>query len=79
MKLDKLENIISDSFEIKEKVGPKSDKKLINMVSFLSFIGIFFIWLKSRSWILISLLFIKYFSLNGELISITIDLSSFFM
>ena len=33
MKLDKLENIISDSFEIKEKVGPKSDKKLIKAIN----------------------------------------------
>ena len=33
MKLDKLENIINDSFEIKEKVGPKSDKKLIKAIN----------------------------------------------
>ena len=33
MKLDKLKNIINDSFEIKEKVGPKSDKKLIKAVN----------------------------------------------
>ena len=33
MNLDKLENIINDSFEIKEKVGPKSDKKLIKAIN----------------------------------------------
>ena len=33
MKLDKLENIINDSFEIKEKIGPKSDKKLIKAIN----------------------------------------------
>ena len=33
MNLDKLENIINESFEIKEKVGPKSDKKLLKAIS----------------------------------------------
>ena len=32
MKLDKLEKTINESFEIKEKVGPKSDKKLIKAI-----------------------------------------------
>ena len=32
MKLDKLENIINNSFEIKEKIGPKSDKKLFSRI-----------------------------------------------
>ena len=33
MNLDKLENIINNSFEIKEKVNPKSDKKLIKAIN----------------------------------------------
>ncbi len=33
MSLDKLEKIINESFEIKEKVGPKSDKKLIKAIN----------------------------------------------
>ena len=33
MNLDKLEKTINESFEIKEKVGPKSDKKLINAIN----------------------------------------------
>ena len=33
MNLDKLENIINDNFEIKEKIGPKSDKKLIKAIN----------------------------------------------
>ena len=33
MKLDKLEKTINESFEIKEKVGPKSDKKLIKAIN----------------------------------------------
>ena len=32
MKLDKLEKTINENFEIKEKVGPKSDKKLIKAI-----------------------------------------------
>jgi hypothetical protein len=32
MNLDKLEKIINESFEIKEKVGPKSDKKLLKQL-----------------------------------------------
>ena len=32
MKLDRLEKTINESFEIKEKVGPKSDKKLIKAI-----------------------------------------------
>ena len=35
MKLDKLEKTINESFEIKEKVGPKSDKKLIKAIEAL--------------------------------------------
>ena len=33
MNLNNLEKIINESFEIKEKVGPKSDKKLINAIN----------------------------------------------
>ena len=33
MNYDKLEKIINESFEIKEKVGPKSDKKLIKAIN----------------------------------------------
>ena len=33
MNLDKLEKTINESFEIKEKVGPKSDKKLIKAIN----------------------------------------------
>ena len=33
MNLDKLEEIINKNFEIKEKVGPKSDKKLIKAIN----------------------------------------------
>ena len=33
MNLDKLEKIINQSFEIKEKIGPKSDKKLIKAIN----------------------------------------------
>ena len=33
MSYDKLEKIINESFEKKEKVGPKSDKKLIKSVN----------------------------------------------
>ncbi len=32
MSYDKLEKIINESFEIKEKIGPKSDKKLIKSI-----------------------------------------------
>ena len=33
MGYDKLEKIINKSFEIKEKVGPKSDKNLIKAIN----------------------------------------------
>ena len=33
MSYDKLEKIINESFENKEKVGPKSDKKLIKAIN----------------------------------------------
>jgi predicted glycosyl hydrolase (DUF1957 family) len=33
MNLDKLEKTINESFEIKEKVWPKSDKKLIKAIN----------------------------------------------
>ena len=33
MSLDKLEKIINESFKIKEKVGPNSDKKLIKAIN----------------------------------------------
>ena len=33
MNLDKLENIINDSFKIKEKVGPNSNKKLVKAIN----------------------------------------------
>jgi len=33
MNLNKLEKTINESFEIKEKVGPKSDKKLIKAIN----------------------------------------------
>ena len=33
MNLDKLEKTINESFEIKEKIGPKSDKKLIKAIN----------------------------------------------
>ena len=33
MNLDKLEEIIDKNFEIKEKVSPKSDKKLIKAIN----------------------------------------------
>ena len=33
MSYDKLEKIINESFEKKEKVGPKSDKKLIKAIN----------------------------------------------
>ena len=33
MNLNNLEKIINESFKIKEKVGPKSDKKLINAIN----------------------------------------------
>ena len=32
MGYDKLEKIINESFEKKEKVGPKSDKKLLKLL-----------------------------------------------
>ena len=32
MNLDNLEKTINESFEVKEKVGPKSDKKLIKAI-----------------------------------------------
>ena len=31
MSYDKLESIINNGFEIKEKIGPKSDRKLIKL------------------------------------------------
>ena len=33
MNYDKLEKIINESFEKKEKVGPKSDKKLVKAIN----------------------------------------------
>ena len=33
MNLDKLESVINDSFEVKEKIGPKSDKKLLKAIN----------------------------------------------
>ena len=33
MNLHKLEKTINESFEVKEKVGPKSDKKLIKAIN----------------------------------------------
>ena len=32
MSLDKIEKIINENFDKKEKVGPKSDKKIINAI-----------------------------------------------
>ena len=32
MNLDKLEKIINENFEKKEKINPKSDKKILNML-----------------------------------------------
>ena len=32
MNLDKVEKIINENFDKREKVGPKSDKKIINAI-----------------------------------------------
>ena len=37
MSYDKLEKIINESFEKKEKVGPKSDKKLVKTINAVSY------------------------------------------